>query len=77
MVDFELDDLWTVAEAARRVTEWTGTKVSEQAIWQWVKRGHLEVAERDRRGRLKFTPLAVARAERRTRERARRTVAAA
>jgi IS30 family transposase len=66
--DLEDHVLWDVPEAARRVS------VSPATIYKWVERGHLEVEKRDYRGRLWMTPLALARAERKTRERARRTV---
>lgn len=72
----ELDALWTVAEAAEHA------KVSEATVRSWVHRGHLPVASdsdgeeiRDVHGRPRFLPLDVARAEFRTRERARRRVA--
>jgi excisionase family DNA binding protein len=72
----DLEDLWTVAEAARRA------KVSEATVRSWAHRGHLPVAKnsdgeeiRDVHGRPRFWPLDVARAEFRTRERARRHVA--
>lgn len=75
------EDLWDVnraadwATAVRRRILGPAAHVSPDTIWQWVRRGHLDVAER--RGRqLRLTHLAVARAEARTRERARRTVAA-
>jgi len=77
----DLDDLWDVRVAADWATDVRrrilGPKahVSPETIWKWVERGHLEVAERFGR-QLRLTPLAVARAERRTRERARRTIAA-
>lgn len=64
-MDFELDDLWDVAEAARRARVKPGT------IRQWVNRGHLPVAERVD-GKLRFRPVDVARAEYKTREHARR-----
>jgi predicted site-specific integrase-resolvase len=82
LVDLDEHDLWDVAEAARRATKMRQRNLSPDAhvspatIWKWVSRGHLAVAER--RGRaLRFAPLAVSRAEAKTRERARRTVAAA
>lgn len=50
--------------------------VSVATIRKWVQRGHLEVAARDGLGRPLFRWLDVAKAERATRERARRTFAA-
>lgn len=50
--------------------------VSVAAIRKWVQRGYLEVAFRDALGRPRFRWLDVAKAERATRERARRTFAA-
>lgn len=64
-MDFELDDLWTVEQAAAHARVKPGT------IRQWVNRGHLPVAERID-GRLRFRPVDVARAEFKTREHARR-----
>jgi hypothetical protein len=73
MPPLDLDALWTVAEAAAHA------KVSEATIRSWVHRDHLKVARdedgreiRDRRGRPRFRPLDVARAEGATREHARR-----
>lgn len=73
MPPLDLDELWTVAEAARRA------KVSEATVRSWVHRGHLPVAQdddgqeiRDSRGRPRFRPLDVARAEGATRDHARR-----
>ncbi|MFN2636865.1 MAG: helix-turn-helix domain-containing protein [Gemmatimonadaceae bacterium] len=57
----------TTAQAAELVG------VSQAAIRQWVKRGHLAPAGRDRRGHMMFTQLAVARAEGATRKHARRS----
>ena len=67
MPDFELDDLWTVEQAAAHARVKAGT------VRQWVNRGHLPVAER-LNGRLRFRPVDVARAEFKTREHARRVV---
>ncbi len=78
----ELEDLWDVTEAAKYATRvrrrllGPAAHVSPDTIWQWVRRGHLEVAERSGR-QLRLTHIAVARAEARTRERARRTITAA
>jgi hypothetical protein len=78
MASWDLDALWTVAEAAGHAG------VSEATVRSWVFRGHLAVAVnhdgqeiRDAQGRPRFNPLDVARAEFRTRERARRSVNAA
>jgi hypothetical protein len=77
MASWDLDALWTVAEAAEHA------HVSEATVRSWVFRGHLSVARnhdgqeiRDPQGRPRFNPLDVARAEFATRERARRVVAA-
>lgn len=74
----DLEELWTVAEAAGHAG------VSEATVRSWAHRGHLPVARnhdgqeiRDPAGRPRFWPLDVARAEARTRERARRTIATA
>ena len=73
MPSLELDALWTVAEAAEHAN------VSEATVRSWAHRGHLPVAKdhegnevRDERGRPRFHPLDVARAEFKTREHARR-----
>jgi predicted site-specific integrase-resolvase len=50
--------------------------VSVATIRKWVQRGHLEVACRDGLGRPLFRWIDVAKAERATRDRARRTYAA-
>lgn len=70
-MDLDLDELWDVKTAAAHA------RVHVMTISKWIERGHLVVAERDDRGRPKFHPLDVARAEARTRERARRTFAVA
>lgn len=70
-MDLDLDELWDVKTAAGHA------RVHVMTISKWIERGHLVVAERDNRGRPKFHPLDVARAEARTRERARRTIATA
>jgi hypothetical protein len=64
----DLDELWTVERAAEHAC------VKPVTIRQWVFRGHLIVAERDRSGRPRFWPVDVARAEHATRQRARRTL---
>ena len=73
MAPLELDELWTVEKAA----EHAGVK--PVTIRSWVHRGHLPVARnhdgdeiRDPQGRPRFWPVDVARAEHRTRLRARR-----
>lgn len=65
----DLDELWTVDRAAGHANVQPGT------IRQWIHRGHLDVAQRDRRGRPLLRPVDVARAEYRTRARARRVIA--
>lgn len=60
-------DLISVSEAA------TLAGVSEAAIRQWKRRGHLEAAATDDFGRPLFTGIAVLRAEAKTRRGARRT----
>lgn len=64
LADFE--SLWTAAEAAERVG------VDQSTIRQWVRRGHLPVAERTSAGHLRLDPLDVARAEYTTRTYAQR-----
>lgn len=59
-------DLWTVAEAAELA------QVSVDAVHKWRRRGLLEDAGRDWRGRVLVRSVDVIRAERATRERARR-----
>lgn len=66
-MDLDLEDLWDVATAAEHA------KVKPVTIRQWVYRGYLAAAEYVD-GRPRYKPLDVARAERRTRERARRTI---
>jgi predicted site-specific integrase-resolvase len=64
-------DTWTIAEAA------TAAQVTVDAIHKWRRRGHLPDAGRDRQGRIKVRAVDVIRAERATREKARRVYAAA
>jgi len=74
MVDLAVDletTLWTAEEAAE------AAQVNRNVVDNWRYRGKLEVAERDRRGRPLYRALDVIRAEKATRERARRTYAAA
>lgn len=69
MVDLDVDlhaTLWTVAEAAE------AAGVTADVIRAWCYRGRLTAAER-RRGRPVFRAIDVIRAEKATRERARRT----
>lgn len=75
MPSLDLEALWTVAEAAGHAG------VTEATVRSWAYRGHLPVARntegreiRDGHGRPRFWPLDVARAEARTRQRARRTI---
>lgn len=73
MIDVDIDiadlmekDKWTVAEAA------AAARVSIDAIHKWRGRGHLPDAGRDKRGRVLVYRADVIRAERATREKARR-----
>jgi predicted site-specific integrase-resolvase len=68
-MNLDLEALWTPAEAAEHAG------VLPKTVRMWIYRGHLPVAERDRRtnGPL-LRPLDVARAEAKTRTHARRTV---
>lgn len=59
-------DKWTVAEAA------AAAQVSVDAIHKWRRRHHLPDAGRDWRGRVLLNAADVIRAERATREKARR-----
>jgi predicted site-specific integrase-resolvase len=59
--------LWDAAEAAQ------AAQVSPVTIYSWVRRGHLEVAGLDERGRKLFRACDVVNAERNTRKRAHRT----
>jgi excisionase family DNA binding protein len=62
----DLNKLLTVEEAAEHCG------VQPVTVRQWVYRGHLESVARGANGRLLFNVVDVARAERATRERARR-----
>lgn len=64
-------DVWTVAEAAALA------QVSVDAVHKWRQRGLLADAGRDRNGRVLVRAVDVIRAEKSTRERARRTYLAA
>lgn len=64
-------DVWTIAEAAALA------QVTTDAVHKWRRRGLLEDAGRDRHGRVLVRRVDVIRAEKATRERARRTYAAA
>ncbi len=73
MIDADVDiealmqkDTWTIAEAA------LAAQVTVDAIHKWRRRGHLPDAGRDRQGRIKVRAADVIRAERATREKARR-----
>lgn len=59
-------EFWTVAEAAALA------QVSIDAVHKWRRRGLLEDAGRDRHGRVLLRAVDVIRAEKTTRERARR-----
>ena len=74
MVDLAVDletALWTAEQAAE------AAQVKRNVVDNWRYRGKLEVAKRDRRGRPLYRAIDVIRAEKSTRERARRTYAAA
>lgn len=74
MVDLSVDlqaTLWNVAEAAE------AAQVTPNVVHNWRYRGRLEVAARDRNGRPLFRAIDVIRAEKATREKARRSYAAA
>lgn len=73
MVDLSVDlatTKWTVAEAA------DAAQVSPNVVRNWKYRGLLAEIGRDYRGRPLFLAIDVIRAEKATRERARRTYAA-
>lgn len=63
------DELWlTIREAA----DLTG--VSPQTVYSWIRRGHLEVEGLDHRGQKLLRHIAVARAEKATRAKAKRVL---
>lgn len=64
-------EFWTVAEAAELA------QVTTDAVHKWRRRGLLKDAGRDRHGRVLLRSTDVIRAEKATRQRARRTYAAA
>jgi hypothetical protein len=73
VIDLTVDlhtTLWTVKQAAQ------AAGVSENAVHNWRYRGRLEISGRDRKGRPLFRAIDVIRAEKATRERARRAYAA-
>lgn len=73
MVDLTADlqtTLWNVTEAAE------AAGVAPNVVHNWRYRGRLSVAGRDRNGRPLFLAIDVIRAEKATRERARRTYSA-
>lgn len=63
-------DLWTIAEAAQLA------QVTTDAVHKWRRRGLLDDAGRDHKGRVLVRATDVIRAEKATRQRARRTYAA-
>jgi hypothetical protein len=70
VVDLSVDlqtTLWNVDQAAE------AAHVKANVVHNWRYRGHLEVAKRDHQGRPLFRAIDVIRAEKATRERARRT----
>ncbi|NUP39175.1 MAG: hypothetical protein HOY76_19715 [Streptomyces sp.] len=69
--DLLAKEFWTVAEAAELA------QVTTDAVHKWRRRGLLKDAGRDRQGRVLMRAADVIRAERATRERARRSYAAA
>lgn len=74
MVDLDVDlqtTLWTVGQAAE------AARVRPNVVRNWVYRGRLNVAERNRAGHPLFRAIDVIRAEKATREKARRTYLAA
>jgi hypothetical protein len=74
VVDLSVDlqtTLWNVTEAAE------AARVKANVVHNWRYRGRLQVADRDRQGRPLFRAIDVIRAEKATREKARRSYAAA
>lgn len=74
MVDLSVDlttTKWTVAQAAE------AAQVSENVVRNWRYRGLLTEVDRDYRDRPRFLAIDVIRAEKATRQRARRTYTAA
>jgi hypothetical protein len=74
VIDLDVDlhaTLWTVDQAAE------AAQVTPNVVHNWRYRGRLAIADRDRNGRPLFRAIDVIRAEKATRERARRTYAAA
>lgn len=70
VVDLTVDlhsTLWTVAQAAE------AAQVKPNVVHNWRYRGRLTVADRDPQGRPLFRAIDVIKAEKATRERARRT----
>lgn len=70
MVDLAVDletTLWTAEQAAE------AAQVHRNVVDNWRYRGKLAVAKRDRRGRPLYRAIDVIRAEKATREKARRT----
>ncbi|MFD9630068.1 MerR family transcriptional regulator [Streptomyces violascens] len=73
MVDLTADlqtTLWTVSQAAE------AAGVAPNVVHNWRYRGRLSVADRDRKGRPLFLAIDVIRAEKATREKARRVYSA-
>ncbi|MEV8245018.1 MerR family transcriptional regulator [Streptomyces rochei] len=77
-----MTQLYNGAQAAELATSWrrtisaTAAAVGRSAIRNWVTRGHLQPAGLDERGRPLYALADLARAERATRDRALRHVAA-
>lgn len=73
----DLEELLTLDEAVEYLAR-CGVHIEKPTLSVWIHRKHLDVAERDRRGRAKrVTVLALARAEHATRKHARRVLATA
>lgn len=73
MIDLDVDlitTLWTVSQAAE------AAQVTPNVVHNWRYRGRLAIAGRDHNDRPLFRAIDVIRAEKVTRERARRTYAA-